>query len=62
MIDMTDRVVLIIGAAGGIGSATARALVGAGALVNSAGVYEPAPTRETSTPGPRHGTGRFEYA
>jgi 3-oxoacyl-[acyl-carrier protein] reductase len=33
MIDMTDRVVLITGAAGGIGSATARAVVGAGAQV-----------------------------
>ena len=33
MIDMTDRVVLITGAAGGIGSATARAVVGAGAHV-----------------------------
>ena len=31
MIDLTDRVVLITGAAGGIGSATARTLVGAGA-------------------------------
>jgi 3-oxoacyl-[acyl-carrier protein] reductase len=33
MIDMTDRVVLITGAAGGIGSATARAVVSAGAHV-----------------------------
>jgi 3-oxoacyl-[acyl-carrier protein] reductase len=33
MIDMTDRVVLLTGAAGGIGSATARVLVGAGAGV-----------------------------
>jgi NAD(P)-dependent dehydrogenase (short-subunit alcohol dehydrogenase family) len=31
MIDMTDRVVLVTGAAGGIGAATARALAGAGA-------------------------------
>jgi 3-oxoacyl-[acyl-carrier protein] reductase len=33
MIDMTDRVVLITGAAGGIGSATARAVASAGARV-----------------------------
>jgi 3-oxoacyl-[acyl-carrier protein] reductase len=33
MIDMTDRVVLVTGAAGGIGAATARALAGAGAQV-----------------------------
>jgi 3-oxoacyl-[acyl-carrier protein] reductase len=33
MIDMTDRVVLITGAAGGIGSATARAVVSVGAYV-----------------------------
>jgi 3-oxoacyl-[acyl-carrier protein] reductase len=33
MIDMTDRVVLITGAAGGIGSATARAVASAGAYV-----------------------------
>jgi 3-oxoacyl-[acyl-carrier protein] reductase len=33
MIDMTDRVVLITGAAGGIGSATARAVASAGAQV-----------------------------
>jgi 3-oxoacyl-[acyl-carrier protein] reductase len=33
MSDMTDRVVLVTGAAGGIGAATARALAGAGAHV-----------------------------
>jgi NAD(P)-dependent dehydrogenase (short-subunit alcohol dehydrogenase family) len=33
MIDMTDRLVLVTGAAGGIGAATARALAGAGAQV-----------------------------
>jgi NAD(P)-dependent dehydrogenase (short-subunit alcohol dehydrogenase family) len=33
MTELIDRVVLITGAAGGIGSATARALVGAGAHV-----------------------------
>ena len=33
MIDLTGRVVLLTGAAGGIGSATARTLVGAGATV-----------------------------
>jgi 3-oxoacyl-[acyl-carrier protein] reductase len=33
MIDMTDRVVLVTGAAGGIGAATARTLAGAGANV-----------------------------
>src|SRR5206468_9129462 len=33
MIDLSDRVVLITGAAGGIGSATARTLVRAGARV-----------------------------
>lgn len=44
MIDLTDRIVLITGAAGGIGSATARTLVRAGAsvLINdvSAGALE----------------------
>jgi 3-oxoacyl-[acyl-carrier protein] reductase len=33
MIDLTDRVALITGAAGGIGSATARTIVGAGGMV-----------------------------
>ena len=46
MIDMTGRVVLITGAAGGIGSATARGVVGAGADVVLHDVDADGPVRD----------------